>query len=417
MKLEREVAYRGDIGRDGNTEPFRVEPRDGVSQTVIDMLQATPHMELAEGPRAQGMIIRDKTKFTDPGSFEPFPELSYVVRAGVGVDNINMKLAAEAGIGTVNTPGASTDPVAQRAMTLMLAWAARLRQAMEALQRHEWSKGRPEIVPIDLSEKTLGVIGGGGRIGEQIRARAASIFGNVLWSDLRADVEGPGKTDTDTLLRQSDVVALAVDGGGEILTPEKLALIRDGGLVVNTSRGTNVNTEALLTHMDERSLHAALDVFPGEGPDMFSKHPHLTRLVDHPNFVGTPHTAASNPVAQRELGKEAVARMVAYAQEGTINPAGIRGHTLPAVSLSNGHVLGIRAVLFHQSRPGVLESITHSISKRGLNIHSLRNGEGPDKLAATLVHVQEATPDQALQMLNDIRREVNVYRARLMHFA
>ena len=367
--------YRGDIAPDGTLHPFRVDPRDGVSKSVKDALRGTSGIELVEegSARAQGLIIRDKSKFKEPGSLDGLPDASYIIRAGVGVDNINMQVAADAGIATVNTPGASTDPVALRALTLIQAWAARLRYTMDALRRHEWPKGSPETQPIDLTEKRLGVIGGAGRIGEQIRRRAADIFGEVLWSDLRADADGPGKLPTDELLRQADVIALAVDGGSEILTPEMLALIRDGSLVVNTSRGTNVNLPGLLAAMKTRGLHAALDVFPGEGADMFAKNPLIGELVDHPNFIGTPHTAASDPVAQRELGREAVARMVAYAHEGTINPAGIAKHTLHSITLENGHVPGVRTVITHKSVPGMIE--TNRAPCTNARSEHLRNGE------------------------------------------
>jgi D-3-phosphoglycerate dehydrogenase len=335
----------------------------------------------------------------------------------VGVDNIDMKLAAAQGIATVNTPGASTDAVALRTMTLIQAWAARLHQATDALREHAWPRGRKDLEPIDLSEKTLGVIGGCGRIGQRIRERAKDVFGNVLWTDIRRNEGDRSQVDLPTLLRQSDVVSVAVSGKAQVLGAEQLNMLKDGALLVNTSRGTNVDTQALLEEMNARELHAAMDVYPDEGAQMFEKNPHLTHLVDHPRFLGTAHSAVSDAVTQRKLGEEAAKRIIEFAREGTVNPAGLPDHTLPSISIENGHTPGVRALLFHQSVPGVLDKITHAVGSQGINIHALRNGEGKDRLAATLLHMEGIDPEEALRIMHAIEREVTVLRSRLMLFA
>jgi D-3-phosphoglycerate dehydrogenase len=409
-----EATYQGDITPDG-IQPFRVDPRDKVSPRAVELLERASHVVVTEGSDAQGMIIRSETKLKKPGDFERFPDLAYVARAGVGVDNIDMPLAAQNGVATVNTPGASTDAVALRSMTLMQAWAARLYQATNALRGQEWPRGRKDLEPIDLTERTLGVVGGQGRIGRRIRERAADIFGKVLWNDIRTDEEGG--VDLDTLLRESHVVTIAASGKQEILTAERLKMLREGALVVNTARGTNVDTKALLEAMDARGIHAALDVYPDEGADMFTKNPHLRDLVAHPNFIGTAHSAVSDPVTQRKLGEEAAQRVVEFAQDGTINPAGLPGHTLPRISLANNHVPGVRAVLVHPSVPGTIERITHPIAQRGVNINGFANGEGPTKLAATLVHMEGVDPDQALAIMREIERNVDILKRRLLAFA
>ncbi len=409
----KSAEYQGDIGADGNLYPFKVAVRDGVNAEAVQLLQQTPHIDIVEQDDrlAQGLLIRSKTKFQTPEEFRQFPLMMYVARVGVGVDNIDMQRASEEGVATVNTPGASTGAVAQRVVALIHAWASRIVQGTQALRNHEWPKGRKDLEPIDLSEKTLGIIGYG-RIGQEVHRRIDGLMGKVLYTDVRDDVDG--RVDLDDLLQQSDIVSVHVAGNGEILTEEKLGMVKPGTLIVNTARGGVIDHAALLRRMDE-GVHAALDVFPQENAKMFDD-PAVDGVVGHPNFIGTPHTAASDPVTQAKLAKEAATRMREFAREGTINPLDIPGHTLPRVSLSEKVTPGIRGVFLHQSVPGVLQAVAETFSQRQINIHGMANEEGDAKLAATAVHFGIEDHAVALQILQDIERCIHPYHSRLLRY-
>ncbi len=411
----KSAEYQGDIGPDGNLYPFKVAVRDGVNAEAVAMLSQTPHMEVTDpnDPTAQGALIRSKTKFKTPEEFAVFPHMMYVARVGVGVDNVNMKLASENGVATVNTPGASTAAVAQRVVALMHGWASRIVQGTQALRSHEWPKGDKNVEPIDLSEKTLGIIGYG-RIGQEVRRRVEGAVGNVVFTDTNTDIEG--RIALDALLAHSDIISLNVAGNDTILTEEKLRLLKPGALIINTARGGVIDHAALLRKMDE-GASAALDVFPTEKQEMFED-PIISGIVGHPNFLGTPHTAASDPVTQKKLAKEAAARMREFAREGIINPLNIPGHSLPNVSMDGtedgGIVPGIRGVFLHRSVPGALNAVTDCIAKRDINIHDLLNREGPDGLAATVVHLDERDPQAALAILQCINERLRPLRTRLL---
>ncbi|MDO8468533.1 MAG: NAD(P)-dependent oxidoreductase [Candidatus Peribacter sp.] len=409
--------YRGDITPTGDLEPFRVAARDKVSSEAVRLLTERPHIEVTDDPTVtQAAIIRSATKYLTEGDLEAYQHLMYVARAGVGVDNIAMPLAAERGIATVNTPGASTDAVARRSLAHILSWASRVVQGTDALRKAQWPKNQPEVEPIDLSEKTLGIIGYG-RIGRKTKEFAAPHFGRILYTDVRP-VEGA--TDLETLLREADVVSINVSGKEEVLTSERIVTMKPTALIVNTARGTVVNTAALLQHLDQGGA-AALDVYPKEGATMFEI-PEVQGLTQHPNFLGTPHTAAADPVTQKKLGIEAAQRVIEFAEEGTVNPGNLPGHTLPRVSLrdtpsedDNGNGGGngssedqprTRFVLTHPSVPGVLRTVTGIVAEAGENITGLDTKDGKIPTEPRLAMTMFDIPEQQIPKILAIRRKI-----------
>ncbi|MBI3336438.1 hypothetical protein HYZ98_02645 [Candidatus Peregrinibacteria bacterium] len=410
------LQYRGDIASDGSIVPFRVAACDSISPVAIQQLQSTPGIEVIDDPlQAQGLLIRSATKFLLQGDFEKYQHLMYLVRVGVGTDNIDMKCASDAGIATVNTPGASTRAVAQRAVTFMLDYAARTVQGTQALAKKNWSRGEKNTEPIDLSERTLGIIGFG-RIGQETKRLAEPYFRRIVFTDVR-NIEG--KIDLIDLLRECDIVSVHVAGSAEVLSAEHISLLKPQALLVNTARGEVVNTEAILQRMDA-GLHVALDVFPVEGVNMFQDSL-IARIVEHPNFIGTPHTAASDLVTQRKLGLEGVERMKEFAQQGIVNPFDLAGHTLPRVAPAEPKMPGIRGILTHRSIPGVLATITGVIAEFGGNIRELVNEEGDinngTRLAMTTFDLTDGKKDVALNIMNAITSNLESHQKRLLCFS
>lgn len=371
--------YRGDITPTGQLEPFRIAARDKVHPDARKKIEAAEGVVLTENPaETQAVVIRSATKLIKPEDFDAFPQLRYAIRAGVGVDNIGMHLAALRGIATVNTPGASTEAVAQRSLAFILAWAGRFRQGTEALMRHTWPKNSPEVTPVDLGDKTLGIVGHG-RIGRATHDMAQRFFGRVLYNDIGND---NGITALDDLLPASDVVSLSAVPDPDdpvILTAEKMRLLKPLALLVNTARGVLVDHPALLEHMN-RGGSAALDVYPEEGESMFND-PIIEQIMNHPNFLGTPHTAASGPLVQKNLGIEGADRAIEFAQQGIVNPGSIQGHTLPELKPQRRKKPGLRIVLTHPNVPGMVSTITQAIEEEGINLgqvineHSETNGK------------------------------------------
>ena len=409
------ITYKGDIAPDGTVHPFRIAIRDGVSSDAMERFHTLPTIEVVHDPlRAQGMLIRHATKFLLREEVEKYQDLMCLVRVGVGTDNIDMQLASNAGIATMNTPGASTRAVAQRALAFMLTWAARTVQGTQALAHRKWSKGETSLEPIDLSEKTLGIIGYG-RIGQILKKIAEPHFQRVIHFDVREHAEG---IDLDTLLKEADVLSLHTSGTEEILTPKALLLLKATALIVNTSRGGVVNTKALLRRMDE-GVSVALDVFPVEGPEMFQD-PLIARLVTHPRFIGTPHTAASDPVTQRKLGREGAEHLEIFAMQGVVNAHDLQGHTLPRVAPTTPQYPGIRGILTHRDAPGVLARITESIRQQNIDvrtvIHEKGTVNGGIPLSMTIIDLVEERVETVLKMMDVLSKEIQPLKKRLLSY-
>jgi|GEM_PF-2765793 len=429
--MQNTPQYRGDITADGTIVPFLVEPRDVKNSAAIERLSQAAGIEITrDALRARGVLIRsnNESKFLEDHHFdERHPNVEIIARAGVGHDNIDKGRASRRGIATVSTPGPSSEPVAQHALMLLLALTRRMNANMIALKQHRWAKKAPEAKPQNTHEMVLGIIGRG-RIGEALQIMAAPHFKEVIFTDQR---DLPGKTSMEELLLKSDAISIHIDGKKPVLTRELLALAKPGLILINTARGTVVDLEALIDAMDEKGILCGADVFRKEDEKMFEQDPMLARLVDHPNFLGTCHTAGSDVRTEELLGLEAAQRVIEFAQRATVNPENLPKHTLPRVSIDeeetsdngNGHehVPIVRLAVTHESIPGALAKITGIITEHHINIADLTNREGEvfdgHQLAMTVVDLERTTKTTAMNIRSAIEKALHPYKTRLLDFA
>lgn len=231
--------------------------------------------------------------------------LKVVVRAGVGLDNVDVAGFSGLGVKVLNTPEAVTRAVAELTIGLMLCLARDIVRLASDLKEGKWSKARAH--GIELSGKTVGVVGCG-RIGREV-ARIARAFGmRILVNDVievpRSFLEevGARQVDLETLLRESDFVTVHVplDPSTKGLIGEKeLRSMKRTAFLINTSRGGVVDEGALKRALNEGWIAgAALDVFSKEPPEDLE-------LLRHPRLIPTPHVGAQTSEAQRAAGIEA----------------------------------------------------------------------------------------------------------------
>ena len=197
------------------------------------------------------VIIRSATKIKEPQiDAAKGSNLKLIIRAGVGVDNIAVKYAEEAGITVRNTPRASSNAVAELAIAQLFACARNISIAGHTMREKKWEK-KAYSKGFEVSGKTVGVIGYG-RIGQLVGLKCQALGANVLSYVNRTKPEGC-ECETmkfvtpDELFAQSDIIVLCAPGGSKaIVDAESLAKMKDGVVIVNVSRGSNVDEAALL---------------------------------------------------------------------------------------------------------------------------------------------------------------------------
>lgn len=284
---------------------------DSLDQEAVDALRAIPGVEvlvktgLDEAelvrtiPGVAAVVVRSATKVTKP-VIDAADSLKVIVRAGIGLDNIDTKAAKEKGVEVANTPAATSISVAEHAMGLMLAAVRNYGRAVVSMKQHKWEKKALEGT--ELFGKTLGIIGCG-RIGIEVARRALAFGMSVLVYDvIEVKTSLPVRQlPLEELLRSADIITLHVPKQAKPLIGEaEFALMKRGVVIVNAARGGVVDEKALLAALNSGQVRAAaLDVFDKEPPEDFS-------LIDHPGVIPVPHLGAAAAEGQKRAGLEVV---------------------------------------------------------------------------------------------------------------
>jgi D-3-phosphoglycerate dehydrogenase / 2-oxoglutarate reductase len=304
---------------------FEIRHCDGADRAAL----------LAAVADVDAVLVRSATR-VDAEVLAAAPRLRVVARAGVGLDNVDVRAATVAGVMVVNAPTSNIVSAAELAVALMLAAARHVSPAHAALRAGEWKRSR--YTGIELYEKTVGIVGLG-RIGVLVAQRLAAFGMNVIAYDPyvqagRAAQVGVRLVDLDTLLAESDFMSVHLPRTPEtigLIGADQLAVAKPSLVLVNAARGGIV---------DEAALHDALKTgqIAAAGLDVFAAEPCTdSPLFELENVVATPHLGASTAEAQEKAGL-AVARSVRLALSGELVP--------DAVNVQGG-------VIAEDVRPGV----------------------------------------------------------------
>lgn len=231
--------------------------------------------------------------------------LKLIIRGGVGVDNIDVKYAEGCGLTVKNTPRASTNSVAELAIAHMFSCARFISASGATMREGKWEK-KTYSKGVELGGKKLGVVGFG-RIGQRVGVIARAMGMDVAAYDIfhipgiEAQLGIP-YMELDEVLERSDIITVhapAVDGGA-LVNPETIAKMKDGVIIINTSRGANVDEAALLAGLESGKVSAA-------GLDVYAEEPSKNAaLYSHPRVSCTPHIGAATVEAQQRVGMEVV---------------------------------------------------------------------------------------------------------------
>jgi D-3-phosphoglycerate dehydrogenase len=290
----------------------------------IDLLKAQPGWNvIVSNPKeyaghlggAEALLVRSAVKVTAEVLAQA-PLLRVIGRAGVGVDNVDLAAATEAGVLVMNTPGGNAVSVAEHTLALMLAMARSIPQASASTKSGKWEKKR--FLGNELRGKTLGVVGLGS-IGREVVRRARPFEMRIVASDPYVNSQaatdlGVELVDLDALYATSDYITLHVALTQEthgMLNDETFGKMKRGVRVVNCARGELVDGEALRRALDEGKVAAAaLDVFQTEPP--VAGEP----LLAFDQVIVTPHIGGSTEEAQEIVGIRIAEQLVEYLQHG-----------------------------------------------------------------------------------------------------
>jgi D-3-phosphoglycerate dehydrogenase len=308
-------------------------------------------------------------------------QLSLIVRAGAGVNTIDLPEASRRGIFVANCPGKNTDAVAELAIGLLVAADRRIADATADLRAGQWRK-KEYGKAAGLKGRTLGIIGLGA-IGLAVARRAQGLEMKIAgWSrsltPARAEELGISYCATPLeVAEQADAVTVHVAAKTEtnqLIGPEFFGRMKPGAIFLNTSRGEVVDADALKTAIREKKLRVGLDVFAGEpaGGEAEFADRELAGMV-----TGTPHIGASTEQAEEAIAEEVVRIVKGYQEAGKpANTVNIRRKTSAVTNL----------VVRHYNRVGVLAGILDELRNEGVNIEEMENTifEGGHTASCTL---------------------------------
>lgn len=230
-------------------------------------------------------------------------KLKLILRAGVGVDNIDIKYAESKGIKVINTPLASTISVAELTIGQIITIARFINLSNVTMRNGKWDK--KYYKGIEIYGKTLGIIGLG-RIGKEVAKRADALGMKVIYYDILGKIDGYGKykyCDMDELLKNSDFITLHTPYDpqiGFLIAEKEIEKMKEGVYLINYARGGLVKEKDLLNALNTGKIAgAALDVYEIEPT------PNLD-LINHPRVSPTPHIGASTKEAQSKIGDEII---------------------------------------------------------------------------------------------------------------
>ena len=293
----------------------KVSP-DGLSllqnSFLVDQKSLSPAELLEAIPAYDALIIRSETKVTAE-LLTAATNLKVVARAGVGVDNVDVEAATKLGVIVVNSPSGNIVAAAEHTIALLLATARNIPTGSASLKDGQWI--RSKLVGVEVSRKTLGIIGLG-KVGLKVARMAIGLGMKVIAMDpyaspaIAATNSVTLVSDLKTLLPQSDFLTIhtpLVASTMDLISTAELKMMKPTARIMNVARGGVYNEEALLEALEAGTIAGAgLDVFTSEPPKPDSA---ASKLTKHPKVVATPHLGASTVEAQENVSIDVCAQV------------------------------------------------------------------------------------------------------------
>ena len=368
-----------------------------------------------------GLAIRSATKVTKE-LLDAAINLKVVGRAGIGVDNVDIRSATARGIVVMNTPHGNTIPTAEHAIAMMFALARQISQADASTRAGKWEKNR--FLGVELTNKTLGVIGCG-NIGSIVANRGVGLHMKVIaydpyLSEKRALDLGVEKVELDMLLERADFITLhtpLTDATRNILSREAIARTRPGVRIVNCARGGLLDEQALADAIKSGHVAgAALDVFDNE-PATDSP------LFELENVVCTPHLGAATAEAQENVALQIAEQISDFLLTGAIsnaiNMASVTAEEAPRLRpyMELCRLLGGFAGQLTQAREGAIkqvriefEGLAAGLNTKPMTAAALAGLMAPLMAGVNMVNAGIAARDRGIDVAETVHEKPSEYQ-------
>ncbi len=360
-----------------NGRDFNIVLLEGIHATAVETLAAAGHTRVSSHARslAGGELIaalaeadlvgiRSRTQLTAE-VLAQLPRLAAIGCFCIGTNQVDLAAAAQRGIPVFNAPFSNTRSVAELVLAEIVMLMRGIPEKNALLHRGGWMKSAANAW--EVRGKTLGIVGYG-HIGTQIGVLAEQLGMNVVFHDIEAKLPlGNARQlgSLEALLAAADVVSLHVpetSATRDMMGAAQFAAMKPGSFLINASRGTVVDIDALAAALERKQLlGAAIDVFPVEPKG--NDDPFVTPLLRFENVILTPHIGGSTAEAQANIGREVAAKLARYGDNGSTATA----VNFPQVTLPEP-AGQCRILHIHHNVPGMLARINERFSAAGINI-------------------------------------------------
>ncbi|MFH0302599.1 phosphoglycerate dehydrogenase [Bradyrhizobium sp. 31Argb] len=403
-------------------QKIRVLLLEGVNDSAVRLFDANGYTEVERLPKALGakelkqalsgvhmLGIRSRTQLT-ADVIEAADRLIAVGCFSVGTNQVDLDAARRLGVPVFNAPYSNTRSVAELTIAEVVMLLRKVFPRSVAAHAGGWDKSAEGSR--EVRGKTLGIVGYG-NIGSQLSNLAEAMGMRVIFFD-QTDKLRHGNTEPvetlDELLAASDVVSLHVPetpATANMIGERELRQMKQGAYLINNSRGTVVDLDALARVLGEGWLAgAAVDVFPVEPASNADRF--VSPLQGLPNVILTPHVGGSTEEAQDRIGGEVARKLIDYSDVGsTLGAVNFPQVQLPA------RPTGTRFIHVHRNVPGVLRQVNDAVSRHGINILAQYLQTDPE--VGYVVLETDVVGGEGEGLLADLRAVEGTIRVRVLY--
>jgi len=356
--------------------------------------------------------IRSRTQLTE----KVLSHANKLVAIGcfcIGTNQVNLKAAQVRGIPVFNAPFSNTRSVAELVLGEILLLLRGIPEKSAKAHRGQWLKSA--VGSVEARGKVLGIIGYG-HIGMQLGILAETLGMRVRFYDVETKLPLGNASQSPSLkklLSESDVVSLHVPETAQthnMIAQAQLSAMKDGAILINASRGTVVDIDALAKALESKKIAgAAIDVFPVEPKN--NNEEFVSPLRGFDNVILTPHIGGSTKEAQANIGLEVATKLAKYSDNGS----SLSAVNFPEVSLPEYSTLDqgntSRLLHIHHNQPGVLTKINQAFAEHNINI-AAQYLQTDDKIGYVVIDIDSEDSRLALKELKQIEGTI---RARILH--